>query len=228
MPDAKISQLTNYTTPISTDVLPIVDVSNSVTKKVTVANLLAGSSTSPGGSNTQVQFNNSGNFGGSAYFTWDDNNQHLLVEGNIVNENGLIITSNSSVAVEVGNAGGFDVSTDGGVTIDAGEATSIQGAEVDITSDTSGMFFSSPGGNKYNFTNAAITQSAILDASGIASTDKTFSFPNQTGVIATITSGTSAPGSTPAAVGQIYIKTDTKKVYISTGVSSSSDWTLLN
>lgn len=39
MADAKISALTGYTTPITTDVMPIVDVTNSETKKITIANL---------------------------------------------------------------------------------------------------------------------------------------------------------------------------------------------
>lgn len=39
MADAKISALTAYTTPISTDVLPVVDVTTVETKKVTLANL---------------------------------------------------------------------------------------------------------------------------------------------------------------------------------------------
>jgi hypothetical protein len=43
-----------------------------------------------------------------------------------------------------------------------------------------------------------------------------------------VTSGTSTPATTPTALGQIYIKTDTSKVYISTGTSSSSDWTIVN
>ena len=43
-----------------------------------------------------------------------------------------------------------------------------------------------------------------------------------------VTSGTSVPSSTPTALGQVYIKTDTAKVYISTGTSSSADWTLIN
>lgn len=38
MADAKISQLDNYTPPIGTDLLPIVDVTLSTTKKITVAN----------------------------------------------------------------------------------------------------------------------------------------------------------------------------------------------
>src|ERR1017187_4009213 len=40
MADAKISALTNYTTPIGTDVLPLVDVTNVITKKIPL-NVLA-------------------------------------------------------------------------------------------------------------------------------------------------------------------------------------------
>ncbi len=43
-----------------------------------------------------------------------------------------------------------------------------------------------------------------------------------------VSSGTGVPNTTPAALGRIYIKTDTSKVYISTGTSSSADWTLVN
>lgn len=39
--DAKITDLTAYTTPLSSDVLPIVDVANSLTKKVSIATLQA-------------------------------------------------------------------------------------------------------------------------------------------------------------------------------------------
>lgn len=44
----------------------------------------------------------------------------------------------------------------------------------------------------------------------------------------TISSGASAPSSTPTALGQLYINTSTAKVYISTGTSSSADWTIMN
>lgn len=40
MADTTIANLTNYTSVISTDVLPITDVNNNATKKVTVANLI--------------------------------------------------------------------------------------------------------------------------------------------------------------------------------------------
>lgn len=40
--------------------------------------------------------------------------------------------------------------------------------------------------------------------------------------------GTAAPTTTPPRVGVIFCDTTNGKVYISTGVSSSSDWKLLN
>ena len=69
---------------------------------------------------------------------------------------------------------------------------------------------------------------AILDTSQITTSNKTFTFPNQSGNLSTVTSGTAVPATTPANLGQIYIKTDTAKVYISTGVASSADWTIVN
>ncbi len=51
MADIKITDLTAYTDPVSTDVLPIVDVGNDLTKKVSIADLLenagTGSATAP-------------------------------------------------------------------------------------------------------------------------------------------------------------------------------------
>jgi len=38
----------------------------------------------PGGTNTQVQFNNNGSFGGSPYFVYDDYHNILTVSGNLV------------------------------------------------------------------------------------------------------------------------------------------------
>jgi hypothetical protein len=43
-----------------------------------------------------------------------------------------------------------------------------------------------------------------------------------------VATGTAAPSSTPTSVGQMYIDTNNAKVYVSTGTSSSSDWSLLN
>ena len=39
-----------------------------------------------------------------------------------------------------------------------------------------------------------------------------------------VSSGTTAPTSTPDSVGDIYVDTTNLKIYIATGTSSSSDW----
>jgi hypothetical protein len=44
-------------------------------------NASGGGGGTPGGSNTQIQFNNSGAFGGSANFTWDGTNVQLGTQG---------------------------------------------------------------------------------------------------------------------------------------------------
>lgn len=44
----------------------------------------------------------------------------------------------------------------------------------------------------------------------------------------TISTGTSAPATTPAKVGDIYIDTTNKKLYFAAGISSSSDWIIAN
>jgi len=41
-------------------------------------------------------------------------------------------------------------------------------------------------------------------------------------------SGTAAPTTTPAAIGIQFVDTTNKKIYVSTGTSSSADWTILN
>jgi len=43
-----------------------------------------------------------------------------------------------------------------------------------------------------------------------------------------ISSGTVSPSSTPGKIGDMYIDTNTKKLYFATGTSSSADWTLAN
>lgn len=45
--------------------------------------------------------------------------------------------------------------------------------------------------------------------------------------IAEVSSGVVAPSSTPSKVGDIYVDTVTKNIYISTGTSSSADWKLI-
>lgn len=48
------------------------------------------------------------------------------------------------------------------------------------------------------------------------------------GVTPSITSGTSAPSSTPGKIGDIYVDTSNKKLYFAAGTTSSSDWIIAN
>jgi hypothetical protein len=43
-----------------------------------------------------------------------------------------------------------------------------------------------------------------------------------------MSNGAGAPSSTPSAIGQFYVDTSGKKFYVSTGTSSSADWTITN
>ena len=51
-----------------------------------------GGNGSPGGSNSQVQYNKTGTFAGSAYFTFNDNKNELHVSGNLI-ANGITVGS---------------------------------------------------------------------------------------------------------------------------------------
>ncbi len=43
-----------------------------------------------------------------------------------------------------------------------------------------------------------------------------------------ITTGTSAPNTTPSVVGEFFIDTSGKKAYVSMGTTNSNDWVILN
>lgn len=78
----KISELTAATTPLAgTETVEIVQ--GGTNKKVSVSDLGGGGSGTPGGSTTQVQYNNAGAFAGSSSFTWDESTKSLKVRGSI-------------------------------------------------------------------------------------------------------------------------------------------------
>jgi hypothetical protein len=108
MADQKITQLTALASAASTDVLPIVDVANTETKKITKADLLNGLqaelvsgtniktinstsllgsgdislTTSAAGTSGQIQFNDSSAFGADSNLFWDNTNKRLGVGTN--------------------------------------------------------------------------------------------------------------------------------------------------
>ncbi len=73
------SQDTIGTVDTSNDFLLIYDADAAALKKVAPTNLGVGGSGSPGGSDTQVQYNNGGSFGGAAQLIYDDSNHRLGV-----------------------------------------------------------------------------------------------------------------------------------------------------
>ena len=109
MADQKITQLTALASAASTDVLPIVDVANTETKKITKADLLNGlqaelvsgtniktinsesllgsgditiSGGAAAGTDGQIQFNSSSAFGADSNLFWDNTNKRLGVGTN--------------------------------------------------------------------------------------------------------------------------------------------------
>jgi hypothetical protein len=87
MANRKITDLTALTTPAAGDLLPIVDISEGAAadknKKITYSDLISGVSSPPGGSTTQVQFNDGGVFGGDADLTWNKTTNVLGVTGDV-------------------------------------------------------------------------------------------------------------------------------------------------
>lgn len=85
---------------------------------------------------------------------------------------------------------------------------------------------------RWDGTTGAVIQNSpvtVADTTGnIGVGGFTYSWPGRNGVFVSSATGTGAPNTTPTAIGQIYVDTNAAKVYISTGVSSSSDWTIMN
>lgn len=118
-----------------TTILNFIGSGVSVTGNSSQANITitgGGGSGSPGGSNTQIQFNNSGSFGGSANLTFNDSTQTLGIGGN-VSATGNIVGSffigngsqltglpasygNSNVTTLLAGFGSNTISTTGNIT----------------------------------------------------------------------------------------------------------------
>ena len=90
------------------DEILIYDTSNTALRRMTRANFVAGVAGSPGGSNTQIQYNNSGAFGGDTGFTTDGAG-NLTVTGGSATMSGSTLTIDSALTTT-----GFDVDADVG------------------------------------------------------------------------------------------------------------------
>jgi hypothetical protein len=110
-----------------------------VLKVVSGAPAWGAASGSPAGSNTEVQFNNSGSFGASSDFTWNSTNRDLQVGTLIINagaptESPITIhgTDADTTAAGVIVRGGDDTGTDGevGALLSLGSGTSTNSGNV--------------------------------------------------------------------------------------------------
>jgi len=101
-----ITGKTTEATVANDDLILIYDTSNTALRQMTRANFVAGVSGSPGGSNGQIQYNNSSAFGGDSGFTTDGAGG-LTVTGGSVSLTGSTLTIDSGLPTT-----GFDVDAD--------------------------------------------------------------------------------------------------------------------
>lgn len=213
---------------------------------------IAGSS--PGGSNTQLQYNNAGAFGGitgattngtavtltnglaTTAFLPSSNDGATL--GNTTNQfsdlylagGGDIIFNNGSSTID---SSGNDLFIDATSEIDLFATDGILGnvnegdSQFEITPTT--MLFQSPTvtfssylADLFHF-NVTGSIDGILDFSGISASDKTFTFPNQTGTVA-LTSGSASI----LAEKSFVLGTTTRDTSGSSWISGTSTYTLAN
>ena len=101
--DAIITGKTAETTVANDDLVLIYDTSNTALRQMTRANFVAGVSGSPGGSNTQIQYNNAGAFGGDSGFTTDGAGA-LTVTGGSLTMVGSGITLDTAGSIDAPDA----------------------------------------------------------------------------------------------------------------------------
>jgi hypothetical protein len=168
------------------------------------------------------------------------NGGYLNLQGNIGSGSGIgsVVsmlggqggaTGAGGAAIVQGGAGGATSGNGGPTYIRGGSATNGNSNGADVVIAPGLKNGSGINGLIRLFDNVDATYGAGFDLSPIASSNKTFTFPNVSGTIATITSGAGVPtGTAPVSIGQIYVDTSAGKVYIAKGVSAGSDWAILN
>lgn len=194
----------------------------------------SGGSGTPGGSDTQVQFNDGGSFGGDTAFTWNKTTNSLTV--GLENSTGSILTPTATTADTTG--GSLDIISGDGNSLGDGGALSIasgvggdtgSGGNISITSGASGgtsgnggFFLVEAGsGTGATFTGGNIQLkpgaglsgatdgylyitdptsaiSAKFNTTSLATSDKTFTFPNTSGTFALTSDVTVSKVGTPA------------------------------
>lgn len=147
------------------DIVAILDVSeidaDAQPKKITLQDLVTagggGGGGTPGGSDTQIQFNDGGAFGGSADLTWDDTAKELGVGGDINLDDGGTYSTTLQMVTATANR-----------TISFPDATGT----VALVAGSSGQFTYNNAGAQAGLTSANIGSTGEIDVSlaGAAST----------------------------------------------------------
>jgi len=121
-------------------------------------------------------------------------------------------------AIVQGGAGGATSGNGGFVHVKAGNATNGNSNGGNIYIIPGNKTGSGAIGHTVIYPNEGAAAGAILELSNIASSDKTFTFPNATGQFGMITTGAGVPtGTAPGAAFIFYYDTTNNKLYISKG-----------
>jgi hypothetical protein len=121
----------------------------------------AGSATSPGGSDTEIQYNDDGAFGGSADLTWDDTGKVLEVGGDINLDDGGTYETTLQVVTPTANRTISFPDATGTVALVAGSSSQVVYNNAGANAGTSTI--------TYDGTNVTLTGRFISSLNGAAS-----------------------------------------------------------
>jgi hypothetical protein len=140
----------------------------------------------PGGSDTQIQFNDAGSFGGAALaYTEPSGTSATLTVGT---GRGLDVISDNYVYLQGGANDNYSLISG---TFNEWYASDGGGNFAEFRALSSGRFTFTTTAKQYDFYGTSVW--GFLDFSSVASSNKTFSFPNLSGTVAIATSSLSAP-----------------------------------
>lgn len=164
-----------------------------------------GTSSSPGGANTQIQFNDSGSFGGDADFIWNKTTNTLTIGS--AASNGTVINTDSITMYSSGVANTL-ISSDS-------ESSFTQGIGTPYVQGLTDLALLTVSGSHVLLLDPTSGIKALFNTGTLASTDKTFTFPNQSGTFTVL-------GNTTTGSGSIVLATSPSLVTPNIGVAAGT------